>query len=415
MEIMEQEKYSHLVLREVLDKYAWMEKKDRAFLTRLVEGTIERMIQMDDIIDSCSKVKIKKMKPLIRNLLRMSVYQIYYMDSVPDSAVCNEAVKIAKKRGFSSLSGFVNGVLRTIVRNRKPLTYPDLSRRYSVPEWIILQWEKQFGTDKTEEILKHFEEKAPVTIRVNLDKTTPEALLAELTEQGVSATPSLVLPYALTIDRFDSIQRLPAFLDGKFYVQDLSSMMVAETAQPKEGDFIIDVCAAPGGKSTHLAEMLHGTGHVEARDLTDYKVGLIQENIDRHGLSNMDARRADATVFDPESVEKADILICDLPCSGLGVMGRKKDIRYKMTPEKEQSLAALQRTILETVHTYVKQGGSLIYSTCTIHEAENEENVRWFLQEHPEFELVSMKQLLPGDAGADGFFIAKLTRKKNGK
>jgi 16S rRNA (cytosine967-C5)-methyltransferase len=284
-----------------------------------------------------------------------------------------------------------------------------------VPEWIISQWEKQFGTDKTEEILKHFEEKAPITIRVNLEKTTPEALLAELTKQGVSASPSGVLPYALTIDRFDSIQRLSAFLEGKFYVQDLSSMMVAETAQPKEGDFIIDVCAAPGGKSTHLAEMLHGTGHVQARDLTDYKVGLIQENIDRHGLSNMTARRADATVFEPESVEKADILICDLPCSGLGVMGRKKDIRYKMTPEKERSLAALQRTILETVHSYVKKDGSLIYSTCTIHEAENEENVRWFLQEYPEFELVSMKQLLPGEAGADGFFIAKLMRKNDGK
>jgi 16S rRNA (cytosine967-C5)-methyltransferase len=415
MEIMEEDKYSHLVLREVLDKYAYLEKQERAFLTRLVEGTIERLLQMDDIIDTYSKVKVKKMKPLIRNLLRMSVYQIYYMDSVPDSAVCNEAVKLARKRGFSQLSGFVNGVLRTVARNRQPLTYPDLSRRYSVPEWIISQWEKQFGTEKTEDILKHFEEKAPITIRVNTEKTTPEALLAELREQGVTASESGVLPYALVIDRFDSIQRLPAFAEGKFYVQDVSSMMVAETAAPKEGDYIIDVCAAPGGKSTHLAEMLHGTGHVEARDLTDYKVGLIQENIDRHGLSNMSAARQDATVADPESVEKADILICDLPCSGLGVMGRKKDIRYKMTPEKEQALAELQRTILDTVYTYVREGGSLIYSTCTIHEAENEENVRWFLQQHPEFSLISMKQMLPGEAGADGFFIAKLVRKNDGK
>jgi 16S rRNA (cytosine967-C5)-methyltransferase len=192
-------------------------------------------------------------------------------------------------------------------------------------------------------------------------------------------------------------------------------MMVAETAIPKEDDYIIDVCAAPGGKSTHLAEMLHGTGHVEARDLTDYKVGLIQENIDRHGLSNMSARRQDATVFDPESVEKADILICDLPCSGLGVIGRKKDIRYKMTPEKEKELCSLQRAILDTVYAYVKKGGSLIYSTCTIHEAENEENVRWFVQQHPEFTVISVKQLLPGDVGADGFFIAKLVRNNDGK
>jgi 16S rRNA (cytosine967-C5)-methyltransferase len=415
IEIMEQDKYSHLVLREVLDKYAYLEKQERAFLTRLVEGTIERLLQMDDIIDTCSKVKVKKMKPLIRNLLRMSVYQIYYMDSVPDSAVCNEAVKLARKRGFSQLSGFVNGVLRSIARNRQPLTYPDLSRRYSVPEWIISQWEKQFGSEKTEAILKHFEGKAPITIRVNTEKNTPEELLIELREQGIAVSPVGVLPYALTIDHFDSIQRLPAFAEGKFYVQDLSSMMVAETAIPKEDDYIIDVCAAPGGKSTHLAEMLHGTGHVEARDLTDYKVGLIQENIDRHGLSNMSARRQDATVFDPESLEKADILICDLPCSGLGVIGRKKDIRYKMTPEKEKELCSLQRAILDTVYAYVKKGGSLIYSTCTIHEAENEENVRWFVQQHPEFTVISMKQLLPGDVGADGFFIAKLVRNNDGK
>ena len=189
-------------------------------------------------------------------------------------------------------------------------------------------------------------------------------------------------------------------------------MMVAETASPKEGDYVIDVCAAPGGKSTHIAEKLNGSGMVEARDLTDYKVSLIEENIERHGLSNIKAVRMDATKKDEESVGKADILVCDLPCSGLGVMGKKTDIRYKMTPEKQKDLVELQREILSTVESYLKPQGTLVYSTCTIHKQENEENVKWFLEKYPQFSLISMEQMLPGEASADGFFIAKLLKNK---
>ena len=187
--------------------------------------------------------------------------------------------------------------------------------------------------------------------------------------------------------------------------------MVAETAAPEKNNYIIDVCAAPGGKASHLAEKLQGTGMVEARDLTEYKVSLIEENIERHGLGNMKAVQMDATILDEDSVEKADILICDLPCSGLGVLGKKTDIRYKMTAQKQESLVQLQREILDTVHTYVKKGGTLVYSTCTIHTNENEGNVSWFLQKYPEFELVSKEQMLPGETYHDGFFIAKLKRK----
>ena len=209
------------------------------------------------------------------------------------------------------------------------------------------------------------------------------------------------------------------FRDGLFYVQDISSMLVAQTAAPKKGDYVIDVCAAPGGKSTHIAELLQGSGHVLARDLTDNKVDMIEENIERHGLKNMSAEVWDATVPDADSAGKADILICDLPCSGLGVLGRKKDIRYKMTPESVDELAALQRQILDTVHTYVKPNGVLVYSTCTIDEAENEDNVRWFIEKHLEFELdknfaegTGMKQILPGEHGSDGFFIARFIKSK---
>lgn len=436
MEVNEKDQYSHLVIRSVLDKYQYLDKKERAFLTRLAEGTIEHQIEMDYMIDSFSKVKVRKMKPLIRNLLRMSVYQLRYMDAIPDSAVCNEAVKLAKKRGFRQLSGFVNGVLRSIAREADKLLYPDarieperyLEVKYSVPEWIIKRWIKAYGLEQTEMILSGFYQEQPLTIRTNRTKCTPEELKEKLISQQVTVENidgnlqecgefkdafGRLKDYAFTISEFDHLQNLPAFQDGDFYVQDLSSMLVAEMAAPKKDDYVIDVCAAPGGKSSHIAELMNGTGMVEARDLTEYKTELIEENITRHELSNMKAVCMDATVFDPDSVGKADILICDLPCSGLGVMGKKTDIRYKMTEAKEKELVQLQRQILKTVIPYVKENGTVIYSTCTIDRAENEENVEWMKREFPELSLTAMKQMLPGEVGNDGFFISKFVRRKH--
>lgn len=418
IEVMEHDQYSHLVLRSVLDKYAYLEKQERAFLTRLVEGTIERTVELDYVINTYSKVKVKKMKPLIRNLLRMSTYQLRYMDSVPDPAVCNEAVKLAKKRGFSQLSGFVNGVLRSMIREPERVKYPDeknapvqyLSVHFSMPEWIVEEWMETYGQEKTKALLQEFEKEQKLIVRTNLNRTTPEALAEALKKQGITACQNKALPYALALTGVDQLQMLPEFLAGDFYVQDISSMMVAETADVHPGDYVIDVCAAPGGKSTHIAELLNGTGQVEARDLTEYKVGLIRDNINRHGLSNMQAKVWDATVEDEASKEKADVLLCDLPCSGLGVLGKKTDIRYKMTKEKQQELVLLQREILMTVRDYVKPGGTLVYSTCTINYEENEGNVEWFLDEFPYFSLESMRQMFPGELGQDGFFIAKLKR-----
>ncbi|MBR2045399.1 MAG: 16S rRNA (cytosine(967)-C(5))-methyltransferase RsmB [Agathobacter sp.] len=419
MEVNEKEQYSHLVIRDVLNKYQYLEKQERAFLTRLAEGTIEHMLEMDFVINSFSKVKVKKMKPLIRNLLRMSVYQLKYMDSIPDAAVCNEAVKLAKKRGFGQLRGFVNGVLRNIARDLDKLQYPDeklepvrfLEVAYSVPAWMVEQWIKDYGFAQTKSICESFLKERPITIRTNLLRIKPEELKTRLEAEGVNVVAVPEVPYAFEISGFDYLQSLESFEEGLFYVQDISSMMVAEVAAPEKGSYIIDVCAAPGGKSSHLAEKLEGTGMVEARDLTEYKVSLIEENIERHGLENMNAVQMDATVLDEASVNKADVLICDLPCSGLGVMGKKTDIRYKMTAEKQQDLVKLQREILSTVHAYVKPGGTLVYSTCTIHKGENEDNVNWFIKEHPEFELKSCEQMFPGGTYHDGFFIAKMIRK----
>ena len=413
--------YSHIALKNVLDTYQYLDKKDRAFITRVVDGTLERMIELDYIINQFSKVKVNKMKPVIRTIMRSSVYQLKYMDSVPDRAVCNEAVKLATKKGFVNLKGFVNGVLRNISRGLSEVKYPTkdenaieyISVKYSMPVWIVEQWMRVYDLETIEKMCEEFLKEKPTSIRCNLSRIDREALKASLEEEGVQVELSNELPYALTISEYDFLGKLKSFQSGYFSVQDISSMQVAHWAEPKEGDCIIDVCAAPGGKSIHLAEMLKGTGHVQARDLTEYKVGLIQENIFRSGLTNIEAVCWDATILHEESKEKADIVIADLPCSGLGVLGKKTDLKYKMTEAMQKDLVNLQREMLSVVNSYVKPGGKLLYSTCTIHKAENEENTAWFLETHPEFRLVKEKQMLPGVDGGDGFYIAMLVKEKH--
>lgn len=414
--------YSHIALKQVLDKYQYLDKKERAFITRVVNGTLERMIELDHIIHSFSKVKVNKMKPVIRMILRSGVYQIKYMDAVPDSAVCNESVKLAGKRGFTGLKGFVNGVLRNVSRNLAKVEYPSrekdpegyLSIRYSLPAWLAAQWISEYGLEKAEEIGEGFFAERPLCVRCNTSRISREELAERLRREGVEATPDEEVPCALWLQGYDHVAGLPEFREGLFYVQDLSSMRAVLWADPKEGDQVLDVCAAPGGKAIHVAEMLRGTGMVEARDLTDYKIGLLEENIRRAGLANIQAVKWDATLPDPEKEEKMDIVLADLPCSGLGVLGKKPDLRYKMTPEKEEELVRLQQKILSVAQAYLKPGGTLVYSTCTIHRAENEENTRWFLENHPVFHLRKERQLLPGADRGDGFYIAVMEKECHG-
>lgn len=415
MEVTEHQGYSHIILRDVLNKYAYLSRQERAFIARISEGTLERMLEMDMILNQFSKTKVKKMKPVIRNILRMSVYQIKYMDSVPDSATCNEAVKLAVRRGLGGLKGFVNGVLRNISRNKDQIRYPleekepeeYLSVTCSVPLWIVQQWTQEYGYDRTKQMCQSFLKSVPLSIRTNLQQTTPQHLKKKLEKEGVSVEENPEFSYAFFISGYDRLDALEAFCEGLFSVQDMASMYVAEAADVQPGAYVIDVCAAPGGKSMHLAEKLQGTGMVEARDLTEYKVDLMEENIARCQLKNMKAVQWDATIKDADSVEKADVVIADLPCSGLGVMGRKPDIRYRVTPEDVQALAALQRKILSVVQEYVKPGGTLVYSTCTVTRAENDGNVQWFGEQYPEFQFENMRQLYPGEGRHDGFFIAK--------
>lgn len=410
--------YSHIALRNVLDKYRYLPKQDRAFITRVTEGTLERMIELDYIINRFSSTKVNKMKPVIRNILRMGVYQLKYMDSVPDRAACNEAVNLAVKKGFSGLRGFVNGVMRTISRELSSVTYPSeekqpeeyLSVTCSLPLWLVQLWVKEYGYEQTKSMAEAFLEPSRTCIRTNLTLTTPEELRSRLEEEGVTVQDNPALSYSFFLSDYDALDELDSFHEGLFYVQDTASMMVAEHARVKEGSYVIDVCAAPGGKSAHMAEKLQGTGMVEARDVTQYKVEMMEDNIERCRLTNMKAVCQDATLPDEASVEKADLVIADLPCSGLGILGRKPDIRYRMTYEQIRELAALQRQMLSVVHRYVKPGGVLIYSTCTVNHMENQDNAQWFADTYPQFTLKEMEQIYPVAGEMDGFFIARFQK-----
>lgn len=452
LEVTENGQFSHIILRDVLSKYQYLEKRERAFITRVTEGTLEHMIEIDYILDRFSKVKVKKMKPVIRGILRSAVYQLKYMDSVPDRAVCNEAVKLAVRKGFSGLKGYVNGVLRSVARGLDDVQYPgekreELSVRYSCPKWILDLWGRTYGTEVIEKMLNDFQQEKPVTIRCCLNRISPDRLRERLESEGITVEKHPYLPYAFQISGYDYLNDLAAFQEGLFTVQDISSMLVAEIASPEAGAQVIDVCAAPGGKALHTAEKLYmaeaqllkdenaqknrTAGHVEARDLTEGKVELIRENIERTGLTNISAVCRDASVPDRDAEGRADLVIADLPCSGLGVIGKKPDLKYKASPEGIDGLVRLQQKILSCAQSYVKPGGTLIYSTCTVNPGENIDNVHWFLQQYPEFspgdirdricpelrESVVEKgciQLLPGVHKSDGFFIARLVRNHGG-
>ena len=434
LEISKGERHSHLIIRGTLEKYQYLEKQERAFITRVCEGTLEYRLRLDYILNRYSTVPTEKMKPVIRELLRSGVYQMLYMDSVPDSAVCNEAVKLARKKGFYNLTGFVNGVLRKVAGEYGSIRFPQksqpveyLSVMYSMPIWLVERFLKDYRFEKSEKIFEAFLEESPTTIRIREHLVDKQAVLESLEKQKVLVEKAPYVENAYYLKNYDYLPALEAFRMGNIQVQDVSSMLVAEIADPREGDYVIDLCAAPGGKSLCIADKLKGTGRVDARDISRTKTDLIRENAIRQNFLNVVVTEKDATELDSEALEKADILLADVPCSGLGVIGRKTDIKYNISQAGIQELAALQRKILEQASTYVKPGGTLIYSTCTVTPEENIENVQWFTEHYP-YELESLDpylceelrgettkegylQLLPGIHHCDGFFIARLKRK----
>lgn len=445
LELEKGEMFSSRLIKAVLDKYDYLDGRDKGFIKRLAEGTIERQIELDYYLNQVSTVKVPKMKPLIRCLLRMGAYQIVYMDAVPDSAVCNEACKLAGKRGFHNLKGFVNGVLRSLaIRNlakgKDSLFLPDegdkaeyLSVKYSMPEWLVELWLEEYGSSATETLLEGLLRIHPVYLRFRTDLPGEEQsrLTARMEALGAVVRPGGYLPGIYAVENVEGLHKLPGFAEGAFVVQDVSSALAVEAAGIKKDDFVMDICAAPGGKCILASEK---AGRVLARDVSEAKVSLIRENLERMGRTNVVTQVYDAAVTDESYLEKADVVLMDVPCSGLGVLGKKRDIKYHVTKERMESLVKLQREIVEKSWRYVKPGGTLLYSTCTIHRAENEDMVRWIVEQFP-FEPVSVRdalpeallarlqmlgrspddgwvQMLPGYMESDGFFFAKLRRRE---
>lgn len=432
MEILENGVHVDTALHQTLKHYQELGRMERSFINRLVKGTVERVIELDYRIDACSTIRTKKMKPVIRQILRMSVYQMVYMEQVPDSAACNEAVKLVKKRKIYNLQGFVNGVLRAVSRQKDAFRFPDkgkdfalyLQIKYSLPSWLSGFFLSTYGKELAEKMAAYYLETSPLCVRYC--GANEKQWQEKLESSGIKAVKSEGLSYAYRLYQIDKVEQIPGYAEGEFVVQDESSMLVAHVAGIKPGMKVLDICAAPGGKSLHSALLTGENGCVIARDLTSYKVDKIKENARRMKLHHIQAEVKDALVYMEEDKEKYDVVLADLPCSGLGVIGKKCDIKYNMSLKTMEELVLLQRDILKNAVDYVKPGGCLMYSTCTVNPSENEKQVEWILHNFP-LRPVPLKESLPdffaGDMGdecylqlypgvhqTDGFFLAKFQK-----
>lgn len=441
--ILENREPLHIVLSKSLKNIG--DEQDRAFTARLTRGVVERCLTLDSIINAKTETKVNRQKQVIRNILRLGVYQVLFMDGVTDFAACDEAVKLAGKRGFRSLGGFVNGVLRAVCRDEKlrntvegwkktdlkcePKDAPSrLMFKYSMPEWISSDWTERYGMQAAEASFRYFFEESGLAVRCNTSKLPAEALEKSLNNAGLETRKSVLSERALKIKGGVSPDSIPEFVEGLMVVQDSSSVFVGEIVKNVQ-DFlektdkagssrVLDLCAAPGGKSLNMADMGF---EVTACDLTEQKTSLIREAVDRCGFSKVQVMENDATVFKSGFEAAFDIVLCDLPCSGLGIIGKKPDIKYNMNPQKQEELVMLQREILKNAVRYVRKGGILCYSTCTVNIHENEEQADYIEHELgmtpvPIEEFCRKRgllhcsknrvQLLPGEVESDGFFIA---------
>ena len=417
------EGYSNIVFNTEVKK-SGLDARDVALCGKLFYGVLEKKITLDYIISAYSKMPIRKISADVLNILRMGVYQLVYMDRVPDSAAVNECVNLTKNIKKHSASGFVNGVLRSFLRNNKKYSLPkdkikSLSIKHSCPEWIIRLFIKSYGEENSIKILETLSGRPPINIRVNNLKTTTDELICKLAQEGVIATPAERVEGALVLENTGAIESLNCYNEGLFHVQDLASQICCRALNALPYQTVLDVCASPGGKSFTIAEMMNNCGRVFSFDLYKSKIELIKNGADRLGIDIICAEKRDATC-EGDKLPMADRILCDVPCSGLGIMRRKPEIRYKDKTLIE-GLPELQYDILCKSCKFLKIGGILVYSTCTLNPLENNNVAKKFLAEHPDFEPVSLENLgfesalkekdnqltlLPGIHGTDGFFIS---------
>ncbi|MEE0929114.1 MAG: 16S rRNA (cytosine(967)-C(5))-methyltransferase RsmB [Acutalibacteraceae bacterium] len=403
--------YSNLVLGSLLDE-TLLSAADKALATAIFYGTLDRMVTVDFYLKKLIKTPLKKLAPYTLSVLRTAVYQIKYMDKIPQSAAVNEAVKLVKnsKEGFNA--SFVNGVLRNLIRTEILLptgnSIYDISVSYSCPDWIVSILIRDYGIDFTKNFLKNALKAPPVFLRVNTHLTDKQTLINDLKAEGAD-TLNTALNTALLLSVNGSVEGLSSYRNGHFFVQDLSCQQAIAMLDIKPHSRVLDLCAAPGGKSFSAA-LYAAEGRVMSCDLYEHRAGLILKGAERLGLNNLTVKASDATLLDDE-LGTFDRIICDVPCSGLGVIRRKPDIKYKPRDSFEE-LVQIQRQILKNADNYLETGGTLLYSTCTLNKAENRENVDWFLENHPGYSLVVDKTFSPDTNDTDGFYAAILKKNK---
>lgn len=416
LKLEENDSYSNILLDKELLKQSFTER-EKSFITALFYGVTERRITLDYYISKLSKVRLKKMDTDILFILRMGIYQIMYMDSVPESAAVNESVKLSKKNKNPRLSGFVNGILRSFLRERESIKLPSdktasLSVLYSCPQWLVEKLISEYGEENAIDFLENSLKASEVFLRTNTIKTDSESLVSLLLEENINAKICDFDKNAIVVK--GGVFNTRAYKDGFFHAQDYSSQYAVKVLDPKPGERVLDVCSAPGGKAFTAAELMQNKGELVACDLYEQRAGLIKSGADRLGLDIIDARVNDALEFNSD-LGKFDRVLCDVPCSGLGVIKRKPEIKYKKKEELDE-LPKIQLRILENTSGYVKQGGRLLYSTCALNRSENEEVVLRFLEDNKSFSPDGVfdgeftKTVFPKDFGSDGFFISVLKR-----
>lgn len=415
--------YSNILLDHTYNEEK-LSQRDKAFATALFYGVIERKMTLDYIIRLYSSMEFDKIEVGVLQLLRMGLYQLLYMDSVPENAAVNETVNLALR----SSKGFINGILRSFIRDGMNINYKDLtgvaklSIEYSCPKWLIKRWISQYGEEATVELLKASFGRPPLFVKVNTMKCTAEQLIAELAKEKISACRNKLLDDCVEVGKISGIEGTNAYRKGLFHVQDISSQICCKIVKPVFNETVLDICAAPGGKTFSMAEAMANRGAVHSFDLYSGKVSLIESGAARLGLTIVKPAVNDATKYN-ENLPLADKVLCDVVCSGLGVIRRKPEIKYKQLANI-QELPVVQKHILQTSSKYVKVGGTLIYSTCTLNSEENEKVVEAFLAENSNFAPVVVpvgiagventyaRNFMPQITGGDGFFAATLRRIK---
>ncbi len=406
--------YSNIALSKIL-RSSELRDVDRRFCTELVNGTVKCGASLDWIISKYVTRPLKKIEPKVLSILRLGIYQLKFLDRVPPSAAVNTSVEIAKTVSVGA-SKFVNAILRSMLREPSKSEFPSddapqsLALRTFHPTWLVERWIDQFGLEQTKKFLDADNQPPPITLRVNRLKTTRAELIERLRSMNVDAQPSALVEDAIVCRKLGALNNFAPLSEGACIIQDESSMLAARALEPRPNDFVIDCCAAPGGKSTHMAELMNDRGMVIAVDVHEHKIKLIADNAARLGLKIVKPLLMDAREIGNEFRGRADRILVDVPCSGLGVLRRKADLRWKKNPTEFPALRELQSEILSSAAQALKSGGVMVYSTCTLERAENEGVVENFLSDHKDFSLVEQKTLLPTVGGTDGFFYSKVRR-----